>query len=202
MGNKIINKNQKQNTLIYVLSNDSIKISNKEINAYLNECTYGFEKYIIENFNRNYLNKNLTLSQNLEFHFNIANISLHGFLHKHNLVKIYSAHKNTLCKDISKKNYDLISLLVYLHINRIYLIDNINLAAIILSLDKTYLDFLDKYFKQNILIYVHRFHIGQLRKISHYFDNFAIFGDGNDTIINKQSDFKEYIKEKITNHDS
>ena len=31
-----------------------------------------------------------------------------------------------------------------------------------------------------------------LEKISHYFNNFAIFEDGNDTIIYKQPDFREY----------
>lgn len=200
--NKITNLDQKQNTLIYVSSHDKDELRKTDIKACIDKCTSGFEKYIIEYFDRNYLKKNLTLSQNLEFHLNIANMNLNEFLQKNHLIKIYSIHKNTLCKDITKKNYDLISFFVYLHINRIYLIDNVNLAAIISSFDETYLSLLDKYFKENILIYVHRFHIGQLRKISHYFNNFAIFEDGNDTIIYKQPDFREYIKQKIINYDS
>ena len=61
------------------------------------------EKNIIEYFDRNYLKKNLTLSQNLEFHLNIANMNLNEFLQKNHLIKIYSIHKKILYARYHKK---------------------------------------------------------------------------------------------------
>ena len=183
---------QKENLAIIMQSDSNLTEGNRK-ETFIKKYLELQSDYHIEIFDNNYIFKNMTLLQNLDFHCNLLGKNKEVFIEHHYLDDDYENYKYDLFKSLPTKLGKEIAFFLYFYLNKISIIDRMKLPTFIDGLNHERRLLAERYFMTNSLIYVHQGNKKALEKINNYFKVFGIIEDDNDIIFNSYDEFKGYF---------
>lgn len=145
-----------------------------------------------EIYHKNYFERRLTLSQNMDFHFNFMNKDLSIFLKDLKYEDFFNQNKDVFVKDLNFFEEKQISLLAYLHLNKNFILYDINLIQILRSYDKEKKDIVKGFLTNNRVYSFTKFmNVNSIMNLEKYFNQFII-SMNNSTIIKKYDNADEF----------
>lgn len=141
---------------------------------WLEKSIIDFDMEAVNIYHNSYFENRLTLFQNLEFHFNFKNKSIHQFITKFKYEDFYEKNRNIQMQKISFIESKKISLLTYLYLNNEYLLYDINLIMILKNFSKDTRDAVEDYLFNNKI-------------------NLFMKMQNNNSVINLEKFFKKFI---------